>query len=417
MKNKNIFRILHTADWHLGKTLNDQSRDKEHALFLDWLLKTIRDHKIDLLIVAGDVFDSANPPQSAQSQYYNFVSTLYRQGGCSLVAIAGNHDSPAQLEAPRQIMRALSAHVIGFLPESPESRLLPLPDPDHPCCVIAALPYLRDRDLRTGTPGQNAAEIQQALVSGITRRYAETAEAAHRWHEQNVPVLATGHLTVVGASHSDSEREIHIGGLGAIHSDVFPETFSYVALGHLHRPQATDVLGRVQYAGSPLPLSFSEAKDTKEVRLLEFADGALQAQWGLQIPVFRRLVQMRTTRDDLAKTMREFEPESKDLETWVEVVVTGAGFSEDLNALVREHIEGQAFTVLKILREGTSDLQGMRVDDQSDAELIETLLDDPLQVFRHRLNEEEGLSEEDRQKLELAFAQLLEKHQTATEEP
>lgn len=131
-KPRDSYRILHTADWHLGKLLNDQSRDEEHARFLAWLLAVVKEHSVDAIILAGDVFDTANPPQSALGRYFDFVSGLFRQGDCLLVVIAGNHDSAAQLEAPKQALHALNVHVVGFLAEKPEARILRLPNDKIP---------------------------------------------------------------------------------------------------------------------------------------------------------------------------------------------------------------------------------------------------------------------------------------------
>ena len=409
-KPDDTFRVLHTADWHLGKTLNDQSRDKEHVLFLNWMLKIIDECTVDVLVIAGDVFDAANPPQLAQSRYYDFVSQLYKNTKCSLIVTAGNHDSPLQLEAPRQVLQALGDHVVGFLSEDTASRLIVLPSPENPRLVIAAIPFLRDRDLRTGYAGQDAKDIQQALIAGITQRYAETAEAAAKWSEKGVPILATGHLTVMGASKSDSEREIHIGGLGAVSADVFPDIFSYVALGHLHRPQKP--YNHVCYSGSPIALSFSEANDTKEIQMLDFADGTLKAQTSIPVPVFRRLAQIRTSWDDLSEAISNFNPDTGELETWVEVVVKDASFSEDINETVQSLVAELDFKVLKVMRESATPPPGMRIDDHSDDEAIETLLDDPKQVFEHRLEEKSDINEEHKQELKIAFAQLLDLHQT-----
>ena len=405
-----IFRVLHTADWHLGKTLNDQSRDKEHDLFLNWLLKFIDECKVDVLVIAGDVFDAANPPQSAQSRYYDFVSHLHKNTNCSLIITAGNHDSPLQLEAPRQVLEALGAHVVGFLPKEPASRLIVLPSPENPRLVIAAIPFLRDRDLRTGYAGQDAKDIQQALIAGITQRYAETAEAAAKWSEKGVPILVTGHLTVMGASKSDSEREIHIGGLGAVSADVFPDIFSYVALGHLHRPQKP--YNRVCYSGSPIALSFSEANDSKEIQMLDFADSTLKAQTLIPVPVFRRLAQIRKSWEDLSEAIRNFNPDTGELETWVEVIVKDASFSEDINETVQSLAADLDFEVLKVMREGAALSPDMRVGDDSDDEAIETLLDNPTQAFEHRLDKEPDMNEEHKRELKPAFAQLLHLHQT-----
>ena len=408
-KPDDIFRVVHTADWHLGKTLNDQSRDKEHELFLTWLLKKVEKHAVDVLVIAGDVFDSANPPQSAQSRYYDFVSQLYRKTDCSLVVTAGNHDSPLQLEAPRQVLRELRGHVAGFLPEDPGDRLIVLPSRENPRLVIAAIPFLRDRDIRTGYAGQDDRDIKKALTEGIERRYAETAGATAVWAEKGVPVLATGHLTVVGVSKSDSEREIHIGGLGAISADTFPDVFSYVALGHLHRPQKPNT--RVVYSGSPIALSFSEANDAKEIQMLDFAGGTLKAQTSIPVPVFRRLVQIRTSWDDLPETMRNFVPEAAELKPWVEVLVEDAGSGEDINETVQNLAAEREFDVLKVVRENSILHPGMHIEDDSDDQAIERILEDPKQVFEYRLDEEPAMNEERKQELKVVFAQLLDLHE------
>lgn len=405
-KSDDTFRVLHTADWHLGKTLNDQPRDEEHELFLNWLLKIIDEGTVDVLVIAGDVFDSANPPQLAQTRYYNFVSQLHKNTNCSLIVTAGNHDSPLQLEAPRQILHALGAHVVGFLPEDPASRLIVLPSPDNPRLVIAAIPFLRDRDLRKGYAGQDASDIQQALTDGIKKRYEETAEAAAKWYEKGVSILATGHLTVMGTSKTDSEREIHIGGLGAVSTDVFPDIFSYVALGHLHRPQTPD--NHVCYSGSPIALSFSEANDTKEVQILDFAAGILKTQTPIPVPVFRRLAQIRTSWDDLSEAISNFNPDTGGLETWVEVVVKDAGLGEDINEAVQSLVAKREFKVLKVLREGATTLPEPPVDNED----IETLLDNPTKVFEHRLEQEPNMDKEHKQELKIAFAQLLDLYET-----
>jgi exonuclease SbcD len=409
------FRILHTADWHLGKLLNDQSRDEEHARFLDWLLGAVAEHAVDAVVLAGDVFDTANPPQSAQRRYYNFVSKLHWQGGCSLVVIGGNHDSAAQLEAPKQVLRALDVHVAGGMAEEPAERILLLPDDKNPRVGIAMMPFLRDRDLRAGRAGESADEIRAALVAGIRARYEESAEA---WRSVGAgcPAIATGHLTVVGAKSSDSEREIHIGGLGAVDSTSFPEDFAYVALGHLHRPQSVGKSGLVRYAGSPIPLSFSEAGDAKEVRLLDVAPGNL-VQHGLPVPQFRRLAQIRTSSAEMEEALGEFDPGGGDLPAWVEVVVEDAIVEDDLADRARAVAEGRGFEVLKVVRARSGESFALSADGLADDEAIESLLDEPRQVFDRLLDEHsEQFDESEREALGLAFDRLLELTQSEPEE-
>lgn len=402
-KPEGSYRILHTADWHLGKLLNDQSRDEEHGRFLDWLLAVVKEHQIDAIILAGDVFDTANPPQSALGRYYDFVSGLFRQGDCALVVIGGNHDSAAQLEAPKQALRALNTHIAGFLAEDSEDRILCLPDEQNPQVALALIPFLRDRDLRVGRAGEGADEIRSQVVAGIKQRYEETADATV---DMPCPVVATGHLTVLGALNSDSERDIHIGGLGAVTPDSFSDRFSYVALGHLHRPQATEGDERVRYAGSPIALSFSETEDEKEVRILDVSEGGIE-QHSLPIPMYRRLVQIRTTSADLDKALTEFQPDAGELRTWVEVVVEDATLESDLIERVRALTEGHDFDVLKVIRGRAAPVAGMTVGEATDDEAIETLLDQPTHVFEHLLEQREEFNEKEIEELKAAFAVLV----------
>ena len=244
-KRPGAYRILHTSDWHLGKMLNEQTREPEQRLFLEWLLDRVVELEVDVVLVTGDVFDTGNPPQSAEALYYDFVATLHRRSRASLVVIAGNHDSVNQLEAPRQVLKALRTHVQGAVDASPEDRLLVLPSREDPKVAIALVPFLRERDLRHGTAGESESLVRAEMGDGIARIYRETAEAVAA-AGLDCPVIATGHLTVAGASTSDSERKVHIGGLSAVGSTIFPDAFSYVALGHLHRPQSPDAAGRVR---------------------------------------------------------------------------------------------------------------------------------------------------------------------------
>ncbi len=190
-KPADAFRVLHTADWHLGKMLNEQSREEEQKLFLQWLLQQVGELEVDAVLVAGDVFDTANPPQSAEALYYDFVAALHRETRASLVLIAGNHDSANQLEAPKRALKALRTHVHGAVAEVPTDRLLYLPSTDNPKVAIAMVPFLREKDIRMGKAGDTEAAVRKEIVEGITRVYAETAQAAKE-SKLGCPVIATG---------------------------------------------------------------------------------------------------------------------------------------------------------------------------------------------------------------------------------
>ena len=405
-KSKDSFRILHTADWHLGKTLNDQSREEEHAQFLAWLIEAIDQYEVDAVILAGDVFDSANPPQSALSLYYNFVAELFKRGTCSLAVISGNHDSAALLESPKQALKALNVHITGAMAEDPADRLLILEKEGKQRLAIAMLPFLRDRDLRTGRAGESRDEITRELTSGIAQRYRETTEALPK----GCPAIAVGHLTVTGSRTSDAEREIHIGGLGSVTADIFPKEFSYVALGHLHRPQAAGATSHVRYSGSPIPLSFSEHTDEKEVRILDVDTKGI-THHGLRIPLFRDLSQIRTTVAALENDLKGFLPKEGVLKAWVEVVVEDASLQDDLNEYVQNLTENAAFDVLKVLRGRTQTLVGPTAGEVTDDEAIDDLLSDQKKVFDLMLSQKTGLSEEELGDLRRAFSTLLEQVQ------
>jgi len=389
------FRVLYTADWHLGKMLGERSREEEHRRFLAFLMEAIRAHQVDLLVIAGDVFDSANPPQTAEADYYNFLSALFHQGGCSVVIVAGNHDSPAHLEAPKQVLKALGAHVVGAFPQSAAEALMPVPDAESPRLLVAAVPFLRDRDLRSGQSGQSAADIQRALVEGIKRPYEEVATEAKPWIDQGIPLLTTGHLAVVGSKPSDSEREIHVGGLGAVGADCFPGVFGYVALGHLHRPQAAGGGETMRYAGSPIPLSFSEGGDRKAVRLLDFAERKLVDQLDLDIPLSRPLAQFCTSRQSFESDLEKFQPLPSELKPWVEVVVEDPVPGENLYDRVQELARDKGFEVIRVVDKRTTAVPGITAPDATGIKGIGELLAQPAKVFAHRMAAEPALTDEE----------------------
>lgn len=396
--------------------MNDQSREPEQKLFLRWLLCQIVEHEVDLVLVAGDIFDTGTPPQSAEKLYYDFVVDLNRVTSARLVLVAGNHDSASRLETPKRLfVEAFGAHVVGAMAEQPSERILCLPSDSDPKVAIAMIPFLRERDIRLARVGESTPEVQAQVRDGIIAAYQETAEAVRKLAPR-CPVIATGHLTVAGSATSESERDIHIGGLGAVDSSIFPAEFAYVALGHLHRPQAPDKQGRVRYSGSPIALSFSEATDRKEVRILDVADGAIK-DFGLPIPTFRKLVQLRTTTETLVsdlRTLGDMKPTPEELPTWVEVVFAGLTGIQDVADLARLHAEGLPFEILKVTLSHLPRLVGPSAEGQDDTQAIETLLDKPIDVFDHLLSQQDALPEDRRDALRLAFAQLVEKDAQAS---
>lgn len=376
------YRILHTADWHLGKLLNGKSRHFEHSSFLDWLLKAIVENSVDAVLLAGDVFDSANPPQHSVKLYYDFVSKLPEK--CQFVVIAGNHDSPAFVDSPKQLLSFLNTRVVGQMPSDPEKRIIYLPDDENRKVAIAAVPFLRDRDIRIGRAGEDVAQIRKNVAEGIQRVYQETAAILEK--DRSTPAIAMGHLTVLGGKSSDSERDIHIGGLGSVSTKVFSDVFKYVALGHLHKPQCPGGDQRVHYSGSPIPLSFSECSDKKEVKIVDLNEGELKA-YSLPIPQQRQLYQIRTKVEDLEHSIEQFESKESAQDAWIEIIITDESFKDDILDRVQITTSGKSFEVLKVIRESSQEFKGMDIEGKTDDEALESILGNPMAMFENLLAE------------------------------
>lgn len=253
--------IIHTADWHLGQTFFGYDRDAEQEAFLAWLTDTLVEQEADVLLIAGDIFDVANPSALAQRRFYHFLKEANRRNpGLQIVVIAGNHDSAVRLEAPNPLLEELNTTVVGLVRRTAEgafdfgSLLYPLRTRKgdfRAWCL--AVPYLRQGDYP-------AAEGEEdTYVAGIGRMYRRLREYAEAQRKGNEPLVAMGHLHAAGAERSDddrSERTI-MGGLEAVAVDLF-DGLDYVALGHIHKAQRVGGRDTVRYAGSPLPMSFSE---------------------------------------------------------------------------------------------------------------------------------------------------------------
>jgi len=394
-------RILHTADWHLGARLVERDRLPEHAAFLDWLIDTLRAEKIDALLVSGDVFDAANPPQDAVALYFDFLKRLADLKTVKAVITGGNHDSASHLNAPRELLKRFDVHVFGH---AGENNVVDLGG-----AVVAAVPFLRERDLRQATAGETITAVHEQVRAAIRAHYA-TQLAACRDLAQGRLVIAMGHLTVLGATTSDSERDIHIGNLGAVGADLF-NGFDYTALGHLHRPQKVAGIETIRYSGSPVALSFSEAADAKSVVILDLQNHspapillptkALDRQENggrrieiqtLPIPTSRQLIRVKAARATLAADLANVPAG-----VWVEITVKLDAPESDLDRQVREAAAGR-FEVLKVL----ADLPTTAATPwQPNGPALHDL--QPRDVFRELLQEKQLPSEE----LSAAFDELL----------
>jgi exonuclease SbcD len=266
-------KLLHTSDWHLGHTLHGLSREVEHEAFLAWLLDVLEERGTDALIVAGDVFDSSNPPAAAQRLFYRFLADARRRcPALDTVVVAGNHDSASRLEAPGPLLDGLGIHVVGALARTADGGLdltrLLVPLRSRAGDIEAwclAIPFLRPVDLP-----MVEGEGRDPLIEGVRAVYRE---ALARAAERLVPgqaLIATGHLYLVGGQVSElSERKILGGNQHALPGDLFGPSVAYAALGHLHLAQTIGGRDTVRYSGAPLPLSLDEGRYPHQVLEVE----------------------------------------------------------------------------------------------------------------------------------------------------
>ena len=272
--------ILHTADWHLGHRLYDRDRTDEHRAALAWLLDTIVREKVELLIVAGDVFDVSNPSNQARELYYDFLGKLIRTDCAAAVIVGGNHDSPAMLDAPSGLLQSLRLHVVGAARQPSDHRAgtqvqeevfkIEVGAAGSPAVIVAAVPYLRERDVRKGTFGEAADDRMAAIRNGIREHYRLAGEAAEALRtDPATPMVVTGHLFASGAEDNDEKKShIYQADQDNIEAGQFPGCFDYVALGHVHRAQSVDNKPYIRYSGSLIPLTFVEGQRPRSVRLV-----------------------------------------------------------------------------------------------------------------------------------------------------
>ncbi|MEE9936192.1 MAG: exonuclease subunit SbcD, partial [Deltaproteobacteria bacterium] len=229
-------KLLHTSDWHLGRMLHNRKRYEEHEAFLNWLFQLIENESVDVVLIAGDVFDNSTPSNYAQELYYRFLCRVASSANRRVVVIAGNHDSPSFLNAPKELLKFLNIHVVGFASNRPEDEVLLLAGADgKPGLMVLAIPYLRDRDIRTSEAGESIEDKERKIVEGIKEHYRQVCDAALKKRaalERPVPMVAMGHLFAAGGqtTEGDGTRELYIGSLAQVRNDVFPDDIDYVAL-------------------------------------------------------------------------------------------------------------------------------------------------------------------------------------------
>jgi exonuclease SbcD len=397
-------KLLHTSDWHIGRALYGRKRYEEFEAFLDWLAALIESENIDVLLVAGDVFDNSTPSNRAQELYYRFLCRVAAAPHRHVVITAGNHDSPSFLNAPRELLKFLNISVVGFASDSPAEEVIVIAGADHEArLIVCAIPYLRDRDIRIAEAGESMEDKERKIIEGIRahyRRVYEAAEAKRATLNKPVPIVAMGHLFTAGGQTVDGDgvRELYIGSLAQVGRDVFPAGIDYLALGHLHIPQRVGGSDSIRYSGSPVPIGFGESGQEKSVVLVEFSGDAPRVA-NISVPRFQELKTLQGDWQTIARGIDELK--SAGSNAWLEIIYDGDEIAGDLRGRLDEAVAG---TGLEILRVRNSRLLERAMSGMTTDETLDDL--DVTGVF-NRCLEAHDIPEEQRPALLSAYQEIV----------
>ena len=380
-----MLRVLHTSDWHIGRTLYSKKRYEEYEKFLDWLVGVIVDEAVDVLLISGDIFDTATPSNKAFKLYYSFLSATARTSCRSIIIIGGNHDSATSLDAPKQLLNALNITVVGAAREDPAEEVVCIYGEDGEAeLMVCAVPFLRERDIRMVGAGDILEDRAEQLAEGVYEHYKRVVAEARSKVGTEVPVLVMGHLFACGADGSgdDSERELYVGTLGQVDITRFPPA-SYFALGHLHRRQRVGGAECMRYSGSPLAMSFGESTQEKSVVLLEFTTGKEEPEvMEIEVPVFQRLERVSGDLMEILADIARIKGEQE--EVWLEIEYTGREVCTDLKERVEEAVVGSKVEICRVRNRIGLELSLQQMSESSDIELTDL---DSMTVFRMCLQE------------------------------
>lgn len=348
-------RFIHTADWHLGNSMHDIDRQEETKQFLAWLKDRIVRFGAQSLVISGDIFDTAVPPLEARRMYFQFLASLLDTDCKNVVIIGGNHDSGALLDAPRDLLEALNIQMVGSLGErSVEELVKELTDVNgNVVGISAAVPYVREPELRRFKPESGDADFAQSTYSGLYSAVYEAAESLRAGRD--IPIVATGHLyasKLEGRPENDEGKDAKghgmrdiVGNLGTIPVSVFPEGFDYVALGHIHYTTMVAQNPKVRYSGSPFVLGFDEAKIPHHILEIDLEKGEEPVVMKIETPQYFKFVRVSGSIENIIMQLNQLKNAPADKPTKVEVVfdyTPGVNINEALASV----LEGAPFEVV-----------------------------------------------------------------------
>ena len=377
-------KVLHTADWHIGRRLYGRKRYDEFRLFLQWLSDLIIKQNVEILLISGDIFDTTTPNNYSQELYYQFLYRISQGNSCCqhIVITAGNHDSPTLLSAPASLLRSINIHVVGE-PDTllnnkttqPSQDIITLHSPHgDPISIVCAIPYLRDKDIRRAEAGESIEDKAHNMLNGIQSHYWRVASEAAKiqedimaTHNKYVPIIGMGHLFTAGGkvTPDDGVRDLYlgsthtslsessVGNITHVGVDTFSREVDYWALGHLHSYQrvhetasdnsrTVDRIPPIYYSGSPIPMGFGESNQTKVVLIIDI-DTSIEIGVGTRplveiepytIPIFQNIQRISGDLDEILDRIFELTH----THVWLEITYTGKDILGNLSSQIADAI-------------------------------------------------------------------------------
>ena len=393
-------KILHTADWHLGHRLHEQSQAEEQILFLSWIETYIIKNTIDVLLISGDIFDTGSPSNQSLEMYYSFLVKLNATPCQSVIITGGNHDSAGTLNAPKHLLSALSIKVIGKATEDIKDEVFEV-EINKDKVIIGAVPYLRDGDIRRAVAGESFDNLTDRYKNALINHYNDIADYCNSINTTKAPVIAMGHLFAVGGSVSDSEQNIYVGTLGHIGAIDFSDTFDYIALGHLHRPQFVAKNNKIRYSGSPHILGFSELSYDKKIIVLTIQNNIISNVVDDIVPRFREFYRLIGSKNEIIEAYKTVVSNAYNLTPFIEIVldeITAIGNDE-----LKKSAENYNFEILKTTLKNQPERKGIE-EQLKNIKSIKELL--PENVFKLKCNEQ-GVDLEKEPEIWDAFNEIL----------
>ena len=335
-------KIIHTSDWHLGQRFLGESREAEHRAFLDWLIGIIDRDNIDALIIAGDIFDTKNPPSYAKRAYNDFLAKARETKCRNIVIVGGNHDSSVVLDEQKRLLKPLNIFIVGGATK-PEESIFKIRRGNRLVGIVSAVPYLSETNLRDSKESADERDRAKALEDAIARYYKRAYRESKRVIKDNLPIVATGHLSTLVKESSESVRDIYIGKIELFDRERFAP-FDYIALGHYHKKIISK---NIAYSGSPITLSFDEANYKKYILEVDISTDSIKIR-DIEVPRFRDIFILKGDILDLERRLKEIELNSPLKPAFIQLEIESPKKAIDINSKVAQ-LNSRDIKILKFI--------------------------------------------------------------------